>query len=578
MLRRRVLLTCLESFLLLAAVFALFPMGNVTYGVVLTVPDQYPTIQDAIVAASAGDTISVSRRAGEAQSIYSEKLIIDKQLTLVGESRETIIIDGTGAGTVIRIQADSVEIRGFTIRNGGSRYSGIRANGYSYLTLADNIVEANKYGISLLYSYYNTIVQNLMIDNGAASISLSESLGNNISDNNLSQSAYGVSLSSTNATFVVNNTVTDTSYGIYLEASSNDTVDRNTLLTDGVDGIFLHASHDVIVSKNMITGSAYGIQLYNSQAITVLANNATDNSYGIYLAYSGPSNVVANNTVSGNDWGVSLYSSSGNTVSGNTLAYNTYGVDPVTNANNNLFHHNNFLGNIEQAVWNPDCTNVWDNGYPSGGNHWSDYAGTDSNGDGIGDTPYTIDPMNQDRYPLIHPWFSDIAIIDVEASAPAVYVGGTVNITVTTENQGTLIETFNVTVKYENTTLGILEPIGTQEIIDLAPERSSTLTFIWNTIDVQPCMNYTILAEASVLPGETDITDNTYIDGKVQVRILGDVNGDGSVDVMDLSTVSLAYGSYAGEPNYDPIADLNQDGFVDMRDLVAVARNLGKTY
>jgi len=549
----------------------------VSYGIVLNVPNTYPTIQEAIAAASAGDTINVSRRSGEAQSVYSEKLVIDKQLTLIGESRETVTIDGTGTGTVIRIQADNVEIRGFTIRNGGSKYSGIRANGYSYVTLADNIVETNKYGISLLYSHYNTIVQNLMFDNSVASVSLSESIGNNISDNSVSQSAYGVQLSSTNATFVANNTVTDSSYGIYLEASSNDTVDRNTLLTDGVNGIFLYASHDVIVSNNMITQSAYGIQLYNSYAITVLANNATDSSYGIYLAYSGPSNTIVNNTVSGGDWGVSLYSSSGNTATGNTLSHNTYGVDIITNSNNNLFHHNNFMENTEQVVWNPDCNNVWDNSYPSGGNYWSDYTGADSNGDGIGDTPYSIDPMNQDRYPLMTPWFSDIAVIDVTVSDAKVYAGDTVNITVIVENQGTWTETFNVTVKYENTTLAIFATVGIQEVVNLAPNENINLTFTWNTTDVQPCVNYTIKAEASVVPGDIDTADNVYIDGKVKVNLPGDVNGDGTVDILDLSIVSVAYFTFEGDPNYNPDADINKDGIVDMRDLSIVAANYGNT-
>jgi parallel beta-helix repeat protein len=416
-----------------------------------------------------------------------------------------------------------------------------------------------------------------MFDNSAASVSLSETIGNNISDNTVSQGAYGLALSSTNATFVVNNTVTDASYGIYLEASSNNTVDKNTLLRNGVDGIFPYASHDVIVSNNMIAESAYGIELYNSYASTVLANNVTDSSYGIYLAYSGPSNVIANNTLSGNDWGVSLYSSSGNTVSGNTLSHSIYGVDPVTNSNSNLFHHNNFVENTEQVVWNPDCTNVWDNGYPSGGNYWSDYTGTDSNGDGIGDTPYSIDPMNLDRYPLMNPWFSDIAIIDVTLSTSDVYVGDTVNITVTTENQGTLIETFNITVKYENTTLSISEAIGTQDVLNLAPEESVTLVFSWNTTNVQPSVDYTIVAEASALPGESDVADNTYVYGKVKVKLTGDVNGDGKVDVTDLSIVSFAYGSFEGDPDYTPEADLNKDGVVDMRDLAKVARNLGNT-
>jgi len=50
--------------------------------------------------------------------------------------------------------------------------------------------------------------------------------------------------------------------------------------------------------------------------------------------------------------------------------------------------------------------NAWDDGYPSGGNYWSDYTGVDADGDGIGDTPYVIDENNTDRYPLMNPWGS----------------------------------------------------------------------------------------------------------------------------------------------------------------------------
>jgi len=68
-------------------------------------------------------------------------------------------------------------------------------------------------------------------------------------------------------------------------------------------------------------------------------------------------------------------------------------------SNNNIIYHNSFKDNIKQ-VYSHSSTNVWDNGCQ--GNYWSDYNGTDSNGDGIGDTPYIIDANNQDNYPLMN--------------------------------------------------------------------------------------------------------------------------------------------------------------------------------
>jgi hypothetical protein len=67
--------------------------------------------------------------------------------------------------------------------------------------------------------------------------------------------------------------------------------------------------------------------------------------------------------------------------------------------------HNSFLANVDH-VWLQvsGVIDIWDDGYPLGGNYWSNYNGTDEDADGIGDTPYVIDASNQDNYPLMHPW------------------------------------------------------------------------------------------------------------------------------------------------------------------------------
>jgi parallel beta-helix repeat protein len=87
---------------------------------------------------------------------------------------------------------------------------------------------------------------------------------------------------------------------------------------------------------------------------------------------------------------------------------------------NNTFYHNSFTTNGRQVAGD-SSTNTWDGGYPTGGNYWSDYKGTDNfsgpfqnrtGSDEIGDTKYAVDTNNTDNYPLMKPWtpnmFGDI--------------------------------------------------------------------------------------------------------------------------------------------------------------------------
>ena len=85
----------------------------------------------------------------------------------------------------------------------------------------------------------------------------------------------------------------------------------------------------------------------------------------------------------------------------NDILSNNQGVVLNRTMNIQVFH-NNFLHNSAQAIDHQGTGNTWDNGYPSGGNYWTDYTGTDPDQDGIGDTPYAFSD-NQDRFPLMQP-------------------------------------------------------------------------------------------------------------------------------------------------------------------------------
>lgn len=165
----------------------------------------------------------------------------------------------------------------------------------------------------------------------------------------------------------------------------------------------------------------------------------------------------------------------------------------------------------------------------------------------------------------------DVAVIDAELSATNVYAGDIVNITVTVQNYGSFTESFDVTAFYDDNV------IETRNVTDLAAGAQRNLTFSWNTTSVQPCTNYTIRAEASLVPDESDTTNNVYVDGTVKIKLSGDVTGDGVVDIFDLSKVAIAYFTFEGDPNYDPDADITKDGIVDMRDLTIVAANYGNS-
>jgi hypothetical protein len=168
----------------------------------------------------------------------------------------------------------------------------------------------------------------------------------------------------------------------------------------------------------------------------------------------------------------------------------------------------------------------------------------------------------------------DIAVTAVTPSR-TVFAGPTntriCNVSVTVENLGGYPETFNVTL-YANTTV-----ISTIVNVILARNTSKILLFSWNTTSFAYAQ-YTISATATKVPYETNTANNTHGGGTVTVTIIGDVNGDFKVNILDVVKITSIYGTKRGQSGFNPNCDLGNYGIINILDVVLCTSHYGEKY
>jgi parallel beta-helix repeat protein len=422
----------------------------------------------------AGGTIYINADGSISSATASITTVDNVTYTFVGNingsivvQRNNIIIDGngdtlqgSGGGTGFDLSGVSnVTIKNVTITS----FTRAVSLNHSYENaLSDNDVTANtKYGIFLDSSDNNTLSGN-NVTNNEAGIFLDYSSNNVVSGNKAVNNGFGIGLQSSPYNTLSDNAMVNNTYSfgvsdvppLLLSSYLNYVDTSNTV--DGRPVYYWINKHDMTVPSNVgyvalvnctrmavqnldLASNAFGVVLAYTTNATVTENNVANNDVGIWLShssdnivsennvtaansfggilldYSSRNTISANNVTAKSHYGVGLsYYSDYNTISGNDVTNNYYGIVTQPSSSNNMIYDNNFIDNTQQALSDTLSVNTWDDGYPSSGNYWSDYAGVDlysgayqnaTEPDGVGDTPYVISYANNaDRYPLMHPF------------------------------------------------------------------------------------------------------------------------------------------------------------------------------
>jgi nitrous oxidase accessory protein len=282
-------------------------------------------------------------------------------------------------------------LRGFVIRNSGDsldgEHSGITVEGPNAV-IEDNRLEETLFGIDLIESPGTILRNNVILSKDLDVARRGDPVRVWYSDGvllegNIIRRGRDVVLWYSNDLTLRNNQITEGRYGLHFMYADDATLEGN-LLTDNSVGVYLMYSRDLQLLNNTIANnrgpSGFGLGLKDMDDYVVEDNLLLDNRVGVYLDTS-PREIDSNGRFEGN-----------------VLAYNDIGVEMLPSVQRNEFRANSFVENEQQvaiAGGSSLAENIWTAGTGADrlGNFWSDYAGYDGDGNGLGDIPYKSEKL-----------------------------------------------------------------------------------------------------------------------------------------------------------------------------------------
>jgi parallel beta-helix repeat protein len=469
-----------------------YPVHNLNTGL------NYTTIQEAINANETLDGHMIHVDAG----IY-DSITISKSISLMGEGGNSTIINGSGKLWGVSINANNVTFSGFMVEQGGRGLNIASNGGISIVSnncrVYDNIIEySDNYGdgICLDSGYYGAsgnVVENNTITNCYAGIWLlanSCKLTNNTvtnctllgafvqgSNNVLRSNIFSDSRFDFGATSIQDIDETNLVNGkpiiYWINQNDRETPEnagyvsclncvnitiagmRAGKVTEGIS--LVNTTNSVIEDAILSDCENSCIYLFNSSENTILNCSLSGGSDLVQLTYSN-SNSIDQSIIEGSLFGVKMQYSEHNVITGNSFENNYEDIDTIY-CDATSVCHNNFINSTYAHLVAFKSNLTLDNGFE--GNYWSDYNGTDSNQDGIGDTPYVIDANNTDHYPLMGTFQS-------------------FNISITPQNLGEVNVISNITISSLDWLVWLTSPNqylqGGQIFLSLTPVQGQNIT------------------------------------------------------------------------------------------------------
>jgi len=324
------------------------------------------SIAAAIARAAGGDTVQV--QAGH----YAERLVIDKPLTLKGTGWP--VLSGGGSGDVIRVRAPDVTIEGMTVRDSGANLTQQNAGIYVEPGSHRAVIRGNR----LIYNLFGMWIEK------ANDVLVEGNLVTGKRDLASAQRGNGIQLYNTRGARILGNNVSFARDGIYVDVSHHAVFRGNTMHHLRYGTHYMNSYYNVWEDNEAYLNRG-GLALMEVRDQVVRNNRAWGNSdHGIMLRTIQDS-VVSGNVVAGNARGFFIYDAEYNKLLDNLVVGNRVGVHLWAGSKNNQVEGNDFIANREQIRYVAARDEVWG---AERGNYWSNYAGWDRDGDGVGDIPY----------------------------------------------------------------------------------------------------------------------------------------------------------------------------------------------